>query len=159
MRFLLSVAGIALVLSACDSNRVYEINRDFSDRTWKVADTVQFHFRIKDPGVKYNILYAVRNSLEYPYARLFVTWHLRDSTGKELDKKLVSGYLFEEKTGRPTGTSGIGDIYDHRFMLIPDYKFVQSGKYNVTLQQSMRTDTLEGVLSVGVRIEKSEGIK
>jgi gliding motility-associated lipoprotein GldH len=159
MRFWLPLAGIAFFFSACDNDRVYETNQDFTDRTWKVNDTVQFHFSIKDPGVKYNILYSVRNSLEYPYARLFVTWHLQDSTGKELEKKLISGYLFDEKTGRPTGTSGLGDIYDHRFLLTSDYEFRQPGKYYVTLQQFMRADTLEGVLAVGVRIEKSAGTK
>ena len=159
MRCVLSLVGIALIFSACDSNRIYETNKDFSDRTWKITDTAQFQFDIKDLGPKYNILYTVRNSLDYPYSRLFVTYHLQDSTGKELEKKLISGYLFEEKTGRPMGTSGLGDIYDHRFSLISDYEFRKPGKYKVTLQQYMRTDTLEGVLAVGVRVEKSEGQK
>lgn len=156
MRFVFSLACIALVFSACDNSRIYETNKDFTDRTWKVTDTAQFQFDIKDLGLKYNILYSVRNSLDYPYSRLFVTYHLQDSTGNELEKKLVSGYLFEEKTGRPTGTSGLGDIYDHRFALLSDYEFRQPGKYKVILQQYMRTDTLEGVLAVGVRVEKSE---
>ena len=145
----------ALILSACDNSRIYETNKDFTERTWKAADTALFIFNIKDPG-RYNLLYTVRNSLDYPYSRLFVTYQLQDSTGKKLEKKLVSGYLFEEKTGRPTGDSGLGDLYDHRFPLINNYQFQQPGKYRLTLQQFMRTDTLEGVLAVGVRVEKSE---
>jgi len=159
MRFVLSLICIALIFSSCDHNRIYETNKDFADRTWKASDTAQFQFDIRDIGLKYNILYTVRNSLDYPYSRLFVTYHLQDSTGKELERKLISGYLFEEKTGRPTGTSGLGDIYDHRFSLISGYEFRQRGKYKVILQQYMRTDTLEGVLAVGVRVEKSEGKK
>jgi gliding motility-associated lipoprotein GldH len=159
MRFAVALAGMALIFSACDSNRIYETNKDFTDRTWKVTDTTQFQFEVTDLGPKYNILYTVRNTLDYPYSRLFVTYHFKDSTGKELEKKLISGYLFEEKTGRPMGTSGLGDIYDHRFPLISDYQFSQSGKYTLTLQQSMRTDTLAGILAVGVRVEKSEGQK
>jgi len=157
MRFLLSLAGIALIFSACDNNRIYETNQDFADRTWKTTDTAQFQFDINDLGARYNLLCTVRNSLDYPYSRLFVTYHLQDSTGKDLEKKLVSGYLFEEKTGRPMGTSGLGDIYDHRFSLISDYEFHHPGKYKVILQQYMRTDTLEGILAVGVRVEKSAG--
>ena len=156
MKFFLSLAGIALIFSACDSNRVYETNKDFADRTWKIKDTAQFIFNVKDIGPKYNLLYQVRNSLDYPYSRIFVTYQLQDSTGKEIEKKLISGYLFEEKTGQPTGNSGLGDLYDHRFPLISDYSFQQPGKYKLTLQQTMRTDTLEGVLAIGVRVEKSE---
>ena len=147
---------IALVFSACDSNRIYETNKDFADRSWKVTDTTQFEFDVKDLGVNYNLLYTVRNSLDYPYSRLFVTYQLQDSTGKQLEKKMVYGYLFDEKTWRPNGNSGLGDLYDHRFPLISDYTFHQPGKYKLVLQQYMRTDTLEGILAVGVRVEKAE---
>jgi gliding motility-associated lipoprotein GldH len=151
--------GIALIFSACDNDRIYETNKDFADRTWKINDTTQFEFVVKDLGLKYNILYTVRNSLDYPYSRLFVSYQLQDSTGKELEKKLVYNYLFDSKSGRPNGNSGLGDLYDHRFPLISGYEFRQPGRYKLKLQQYMRTDTLEGILAVGVRVEKTESLK
>ena len=65
-----------LFLAGCDSNRVFEDYKEFDDRTWKVTDPVVFEFQIKDASKKYNLYYNVRNSLEYPYARIFVQYSL-----------------------------------------------------------------------------------
>ena len=152
---LLMVAGWFLV--SCDSQRVYEDNVEFSDRTWKVTEEPRFDFTISDTTARYNLYYNVRNSLTYPYARIFVTYHLYDSMGKEITKKLVNHDLFDQKTGRPFGNSGLGDLYDHQFLLLKDYVFPAKGKYAVKLDQLMRKDTLQGVLAVGIRVEKDSG--
>jgi gliding motility-associated lipoprotein GldH len=156
MRFFVLLAFLVMLLVACDESRVYEYYRDFEDRSWKVSDTPRFEFVIEDLGKKYNLYYNVRNSLDYPYARLFIQCSLEDSTGAELQKKLVSEFLFDQKTGKPHGSSGLGDVYDHRFLLLNNYEFKHPGRYSVKLEQFMRMDTLQGVLAVGVRVETAE---
>jgi gliding motility-associated lipoprotein GldH len=158
MRFVL-VLLLAIVLISCDNSRVYEVNHDFNELTWKITETPEFEFIIKDLGKRYNIYYNVRNSLDYPYARLFVNYSLRDSTGVELSKKMVSEFLFDQKTGQPLGSSGLGDVYDHRFPLLKEFEFKQQGKYKITLEQFMRMDTLSGILAVGARVEVAESVK
>jgi gliding motility-associated lipoprotein GldH len=132
---------------------VYETNHDFSDRSWRVNDAPEFEFRIDDPGKRYNLYYNVRNSLDYPYSRIFITYHLQDSVGNELQSKLSTQYLFDEKTGAPFGSSGLGDIYDHRFLLLDHYEFKLPGRYKLKLEQFNRQDTLKGVLAIGARVE------
>lgn len=149
--FLLFLIGGVLV--SCDSDRLFEQNTEFKDRTWKVNEPVVFEFTIEDPELKYNLYYNVRNSLDYPYARLFVEYQLSDSMGTELSKKLVSEYLFDQKTGKPLGSSGLGDVFDHRFLLLEKQEFKAAGKYRLRLEQFNRQDTLKGVLAVGVRVE------
>ena len=119
-------------------------------------DTTLFEFAIADPGKQYNVMYNVRNSLDYPFSRLFISYSLEDSAGTVLQKKLLSSFLFDQKTGRPEGNSGLGDVFDHQFPLLAQYTFPLSGKYRIKLQQFMRKDTLTGILSVGVRVETSE---
>ncbi|CAN5418495.1 hypothetical protein BH09BAC3_BH09BAC3_05720 [soil metagenome] len=145
---------LLISLVSCDSNRLYENNVEFEDRTWKVIDEPRFEFVIKDTLQRYNLYYNVRNSLDYPYARLFITYHLYDSTGKELTKKLVNNDLFDQKTGTPFGESGLGDLFDHRLPLLNRYRFPYPGKYSIKLDQLMRQDTLKGVIAVGVRVER-----
>lgn len=152
--FLLAIASLCFV--SCDSNRVYEYNHDFRDRTWKTSDTTVFDFYIRDTGKKYNLYYNVRNSVDYPYARLFVHYSLTDSIGNALEKKLISQDLFDQKTGRPNGESSIGDIYDHQFPLLQNFEFKHYGKYVIHLEQYMRQDTLPGILAVGVRVEETK---
>lgn len=141
-------------LISCDDTRLYEDNREFGDRTWKVTEEPRFEFTIADTTLQYNLYYNVRNSLTYPYARIFITCHLYDSTGKELSKKLMNNDLFDQKTGRPLGESGLGDLYDHQFPVLKLHHFSTPGKYSVKLDQFMRQDTLQGVIAVGIRLEK-----
>jgi gliding motility-associated lipoprotein GldH len=152
MRFAAMLIVVAVVFMSCDSNRIFEDNVDFPKRSWSLSDTVAFEFQVTDPNVNYNVLCDIRNSLDYPNARIFVNYVLEDSTHKVLSTKLVEHYLFDLKTGEPRGDSGLGDIYDHRFPLLQNQKFV-AGKYFVRLQQYMRTDTLGGVLAAGIRVE------
>lgn len=152
-KFVVTLAA-AFLLSGCDENRVYETNFDFADRQWLVSNKPEFEFEVNDINPRYNIFCNVRNAVSYPYSRLFLNYELMDSTGKLLEKNLVSAYLFDQKTGEPQGESGIGDIYDQRVSLLSGYSFPASGKYKVRLEQYMRTDTLQGVLAIGVRVEK-----
>ncbi|HZY81184.1 MAG TPA: gliding motility lipoprotein GldH, partial [Cyclobacteriaceae bacterium] len=152
MRLFIVFISVAALLSSCDNSRVFEDNKDFSKRAWTLGDTVAFEFSIPEPTANYNLLCNIRNTLDYPYSRIFVNYTLEDSTHRVLVTKLVSDYLFDVKTGEPHGNSGIGDIYDHRFSL--ESRKLTAGKYFVKLQQYMRTDTLQGVLAAGVRVEK-----
>ncbi len=149
------IGSLFLVFTACDTNRLYETNHDFADRTWKVSDAPDFEFKITDTGKKYNLYYNVRNSLDYPYSRIFITYHLQDSTGNELQSKLDTQDLFDQKTGAPFGSSGLGDLYDHRFPLLRNYEFKIPGRYKIKLEQYTRQDTLKGILAVGVRVEEA----
>lgn len=153
--FLVSAVGLLLLFAGCDSTRVHEVNVEFADKTWNIADRVTVDFEIKDTTLRYNVYFNVRNSLDYPYSRLFIHYAIVDPKNVVLEKKMVSNYLFDQKTGEPFGESGIGDLFDHQFPLIKNYKFQQIGLHKITFEQFMRKDTLEGVMAVGARIEKS----
>lgn len=156
MRIFLSIVAISMVWFSCDSKRVFEDNIEFRDRNWKIAEPVQFEFQIVDTTRKYNLLMNIRNSLDYPYARIFVNYNLQKKDSSSLNKQMIAEYLFDQKTGKPFGTSGIGDIYDHQFPILKNYSFKKSGVYTIRLTQFMRMDTIPGILAVGVRVEHSE---
>lgn len=147
---------LGIWLTACDNTRVYEQNVSFEDRAWKVTEEPRFEFIVSDTSQRYNLYYNVRNSLDYKWARIFITYHLYDSTGFEMTRKLVKNDLFDEKTGKPFGDSGIGDLYDHQFSLLQNYRFPHKGTYTVKLDQMMRQDTLGGILAVGIRLERNQ---
>ncbi len=159
MRVTFALCLLGVVLWSCNDKRVYEQVIDFDNRQWIVTDKPSFEFEIDDPSSTYNILCDVRNTVSYPYARFYFTYYLQDSTGAELQKRLVGEYLFDAKSGKPSGKSGIGDLYDHRFMLLSDFRFPGKGKFKIVLEQFMRIDTLPGIVAVGIRIEKAEAGK
>jgi gliding motility-associated lipoprotein GldH len=155
MRICFPVLILAIFFVACDESRVYEQNHDFEDRLWPAAEKPEFEFEVKDTLVNYNLYCDIRNSIAFPYTRLFVHYYLEDSTGALLQKKLTSTYLFDQNSGKPLGTSGLGDIYDHRTPILNNYHFPYSGKYRIRFEQYMRIDTIPGILATGLRVEKA----
>jgi gliding motility-associated lipoprotein GldH len=153
---LLSIFVVFFFFSSCDTNRVYEDNVEFKDRSWKIAEPAQLEFYIQDTAMRYNLYLNIRNSIDYPYSRLFVNYSLQNAEGKEISKKMISEYLFDQKTGQPKGNSGLGDLYDHEFIFLMDHAFMTPGKYKVKFEQFMRQDTLQGIIAVGLRVERKQ---
>jgi gliding motility-associated lipoprotein GldH len=154
MRFFFGFTIIICLVFSCDDERVYEKNIDFDSGYWLVSEKPEFEFEIADTLQSYNLYCNVRNTVAYPFARIFLTCYLQDSSGLLIEKKLVGQLLFDAKTGEPQGNSGLGDIFDHQIPFKTNYRFDYAGKYKVKLEQYMRTDTLSGVLAVGFRVEK-----
>jgi len=159
MRSLFLGFTFIVLLFSCDEDRVYEKNADFDSRYWLVSEKPEFEFEIADSLQSYNLYCNVRNSLDYPFARIFITWYLRDSAGVALEKQMVSQLLFDDKTGEPYGESGLGDIYDHRIPLKTNFQFPYAGRYQIAFEQFMRTDSLSGILAVGLRVERHKDIQ
>lgn len=144
---------LSCLLFSCDPDRLYEQNIKLEQRYWRADEPVIFNFKIEDSSQPYAIYYNIRNSLKYPYARLFVQYTLSDSTGLPIEKKLNAQFLFDQKSGKPMGQSGIGDVFDHQFLLIEKHLFNYPGKYQLKIEQYNRQDTLQGILAVGARVE------
>jgi gliding motility-associated lipoprotein GldH len=153
LKTLVVMTGLLLLL-ACDNSRVYERYEDFDSKYWGLNTKPAFEFTIDDVSQRYNLYSNVRNAESYPWSRIFIIYHLQDSAGNELKTDLIQQYLFDAKSGEPFGQSGLGDIYDHQFEILKDYQFAHKGKFKVTFEQRMRTDSLEGILAVGLRVER-----
>ncbi|QNF32294.1 gliding motility lipoprotein GldH [Adhaeribacter swui] len=141
------------VLTGCDKNRVFEENQDIPNNSWQIRNVPQFSFVIEDPATTYNIYFNVRNAIFYEFYNLYMRAELIGPNGKPLDVKLHEMYLMDKTTGKPLG-DGAGDIFDHQFLAIKNFKFPQAGTYKVRLKQYMRRDPLPGIMAVGVRVEK-----
>ena len=150
---LTSILLIAIFFFSCDSKRVYEMNQDLESNIWITGSSNSFHFEIPDNSRGYNLLLNLRNTSNYRYQNIYVQFQLRDSTERIIEQNLLSLQLFHPQTGAPFGSSGIGDIYDHQFPVLENYRFPSNGKYELSFQQMMRTDSLMEILSVGARIE------
>lgn len=145
---------ILFSFSACDENRVYERNIDFKGNDWYVDSVVSFSFDVTEVSSKYNLLINVRNAISYPFANLYIKYSVVNSKDKVIESKLLRLPLFDKKSGKPYG-EGLGDIFDHKFLLMKAHQFQDTGTYKVNIKQYMRQDPLPFVMSVGLRVEKS----
>jgi len=149
------ITVLFLFITACDSSRVYEDYNDLEEAFWHLDSVQTFSFQIEDTSQAYHLKATFRNASSYPFYNLYFQYTLTDSSGNVLRQQLKEVELFNAKTGEPYG-SGLGDLFDHSFMLEEGYKFQNTGKYALSFEQYMRRDTLPFILSVGARVEFAE---
>ncbi len=155
MRLSLWVTLIAITFSACDSTRIFEDTVDFNNAYWLADSIKSFDVIINQPDEVYNILFNIRNGIEYPHRNVYVHYTISDSTNKVLDEELRNFQLFNPKSGYPFG-SGSGNLRAHKFELLIGYKFPYKGHYKISFEQYMRYDSLPQVYSIGLRVERPD---
>jgi len=160
----LALLPLAVSLSACDPNRVYEDNVDLKSPTgdayvWDVQQRPTFTFSIADTAARYQVYFAVRNASGYGFYNLYLKHTLTGPDGRPAGPALLHQLLLmDAKTGEPLG-AGAGDIFDHQFLALPHQHFAKPGAYKLTLEQYMRQNQLPGIMSIGVRVEKEASAK
>lgn len=142
-------------LSACDGQRVFEENADFPSKSWHQDSVLQFSISINDAERAYDVLYNVRYSADYPYRNLYVRYYIENSKGELISSELHNMQLFDPIDGAPYG-SGFGTIYSQQIMALPEFRFPENDTYTIKILQYMRVESLEEILSFGIRVAKSE---
>jgi gliding motility-associated lipoprotein GldH len=152
---IISIFVLSLIIGSCDSNRVFENTADINNAYWLADSIKSFEFIIPDERIGYNISFSIRNGVEFPHSNIYVQYIISDSTNNVLDEELRNFQLFHPKSGYPFG-NGSGNLFEHKFDLLVDYKFPYNGPYKIKFQQYMRYDSLPQVYSIGVRVETPE---
>ncbi len=156
MRYIFLVAVIFLI-GCTDENLVFEQNVEIPSEEWAVNDKAQLDVLISDTISQHNFLINVRNTEAYPYRNLYVFVKTTFPNGKTA--KDTVGLILADATGRWVG-SGSGYLsssshHTNSIMYSYNKRFPMSGNYQFEIEQAMRTDTLVGVRSIGLRIEKT----
>lgn len=151
LTYFLFLTIIALTYVSCDSNRVYDKFKDIPDGKWNKIEPMKFDVQIDDTLSYHNVFVNVRNSGDYKFSNLYLFMNTIYPGGK-ISRDTIDCLLANEK-GKWLG-SGLGDLKDCQYLLKKGVRFHQPGVYTFELEQAMRIDELEGIKSVGIRIEK-----
>jgi gliding motility-associated lipoprotein GldH len=153
-RFLITTSFVlCLLLSACDSSRIFEENTSIPDKGWDSSNIVKFDVEIKDPSTPANFYINVRNADGYPYSNLFLFVKTKFPNGKQSNDTLEC--QLADENGKWIG-KGIGDIYDNQIPFKRNVRFPLAGIYHFEIQQGMRIASIPLIMDVGLRIEKAE---
>ncbi|MEL6606849.1 MAG: gliding motility lipoprotein GldH [Bacteroidota bacterium] len=140
---------------ACGGTSIYQTSTSLEHSQWPASSVLDFSFQVGDESQDYDIYLLVKNSQDYPYQNLYVTYYLEDATHNLLHKELKNYALFDIKTGKPLGT-GWRKSKRHEFLLTTGYQFSQSGSYTLKLVHFMRTDHLPGLQTIGMKVTPSK---
>jgi gliding motility-associated lipoprotein GldH len=137
---------------SCQRDVQYEAYHNFQGMYWHADSVVYFQFEVEDVSKPYDLSYRVRNSLAYPYYNLYIKYELSGETGQIIRANMHEAILMEPKTGKPLGV-GVGDLYDHKILLLENMRFEAPGIYRFSMNQYMRPDSLPSIFAVGVTLE------
>ena len=159
MKFYKPIKNFAFLLipmsfiTGCDGDRVYDKFKDIPDGLWNRTEFIKFDVEIDDTTAVYNVFINLRHTGNYKFSNVyfFLSTIYPD---KKISRDTVDCLLADEK-GKWLG-KGLGDLKDNQFMLKRNVYFRQKGIYTFEFEQAMRVDKLEGIESIGIRIEKSK---
>ena len=152
-RIISALVLLTLLFSSCDSNRLYEENRDIKDGVWNVKDRLEFEVDVPDSVTPYNFYFNIRNTEDYPWSNIYVFMHTVFPNGK-IGVDTVE-FPLADQDGRWYG-KGQGDIHDCQLVFKKGVRFPYPGKYKIALEHAMRVSELPGVVSAGIRIERAQ---
>ena len=153
LKIFLLIGFISVLIVSCDSNRVYDKYKDIKDGIWNNTEVIKFEVQIDDTISFHNFFINVRNTSNYRFCNLFIFMNtIRPD--RTVSRDTIDCILANDK-GKWLG-KGLGDIKDCKFLLKKGLRFPNKGIYTFELEQAMRIDTIEGIKSIGVRIEKNQ---
>ncbi|MDO9260670.1 MAG: gliding motility lipoprotein GldH [Flavobacteriaceae bacterium] len=149
--------GFLSLFIACDSNRIFDEYNSIDDHAWKKDDTITFNLKVLDTISPQNLFINIRNNNDYKYSNIFIiTEILAPNQFATID---TLQYEMTDETGKWLG-KGFSDLKENKLFLKENYVFQQSGDYEIKIIHAMRKgketnglETLEGITSVGFRIE------
>jgi len=136
---------------SCSDNALYEENKHIPSNNWDRKNILQFNVHITDTLNPYKIFINIRNNGLYARRNLYIFITVISPKGDEL-RDTVNCILADEK-GKWYGKSNLGDLYFNKFLYKSNVIFPYSGTYTFKLEQAMRTEKLEHIEDVGIRIE------
>jgi gliding motility-associated lipoprotein GldH len=147
-----AVCVLALFIAGCTSRSLFDQNTHLSSGIWRPADTAVFEVPIKDTLIPCNFYINLRVSKTYAYSNLWVFLYTTNPRG-DIEKDTLE-FVLADPEGRWQG-KGVSDILEYDIMFRYKAVFPESGTYRFAFEQGMRSEALEGITDIGLRIERS----
>jgi len=141
------------VFCSCKKQSEYANMVSFPNEQWETHNILQFNPLIQDTISSYNIHIHIRNTNKYPFSNIYLFIDILQPDNTML-KDTVQGVLADSK-GNWLG-KGKGRIKNNGFLYKYNIRFPQAGKYVFAVQQAMRIEYLDGIVSVGMEITKNQ---
>lgn len=141
--------GFLLFFISCDKNRIFEKYIDFENSEWSYENNASFEVSIKDTASK-KLFINFRHTYFFKTRNVLLKMHVEDPKGKK--ETIHLNIPLSEPNGKWYADCS-GDICSIQKEI--EYAFTDTGKYLFWLEQDMRVNPLTNVLSVGLRVEKT----
>ena len=138
-----------LVLISCDVQTLYDQQVTLPESGWFKNEAVKFELDISDTITPYHFELTLRHTTNYRYSNLYIFLTTRFPEGK-MSRDTIE-LVLADPTGQWVG-KGWGNLRDDDITLKSPLFFPQKGHYQFLVQQAMRTDTLNEITHLGLRL-------
>ncbi|MEO7264986.1 MAG: gliding motility lipoprotein GldH [Ferruginibacter sp.] len=150
----ITIIAVALIfsLAGCRQIDLYEKNTTIPSYKWPLNFAATSNFQITDTLSSYNIFIVLRHTDAYNYNNIWLSIGLQ-APGDSMYLQNVDLSLGNDASGWEG--SGMNDIWEVRKLLSGQpRRFKKPGDYIYSIKHIMRDNPLNGVMSVGLRLEK-----
>jgi len=138
----------AFFIFSCDNSRyLFRENVSVTNDVWTVQDQIPFRFTVSDTVKNYTIGFNIRYTNAYPKQNLYVFLHTVFPNGLRANDTLSIDLFSIDGTPIGKGNRVIELQYP-----VSQVRFPITGEYFMILEQAMRTDSLPGIVSMGLYI-------
>lgn len=152
--FWISIIALLFSLVGCAPSGYYQKDYVMKDAAWTHENKLTFDINIADTQSHYNTFLLVRHDDNFPTSNIWLkikVAHADDATNTYEERIEL---LMMDADGKPLGKS-FGDIWEQKKLLSNLPPFKKAGTYTITIEHVMRTNPLEGVMNIGLQVEKN----
>ncbi len=118
---------------------------------WNLDNVAAFEPEITDTLSGNNIFFTIRTGASYPFRNIYLFVSTTSPAGKTITDTLQ--YKIADEKGKWYG-KGFADVHELNLPFKANVYFPSKGIYSFKISHGMRTETLNGVYDIGLRIEK-----
>lgn len=144
--------ALLLLLTACNSGKIYEKYIDNDRITWNRFDVKTFRVDIKDISAKYAFYVAIRHVTDIPFRYITISFTITTPSGetRSLEQKIP----LKDKDDKLLG-NGMGDLWDITHLVRDNFEFTEPGTCTVEISSTMPQANLPGIMQVGLIVKKT----
>lgn len=143
---------MVLLLASCSGGVLFDQTAHIKGH-WYKDNPREFEVMVPDSLAVYNFYLNVRHSTNYRYSNLYLFLQTRFPNG-HLTRDTIQ-LILANNEGKWLG-KGWGSVKEDKILLKHNLRFPLKGKYDFTIWQAMRADTLRGIQDIGLRIVQAK---
>lgn len=124
-------------------------NLSIKDERWSKDEALVYEVNIKDTLTPNSVYLTIRNSTDYGFSNLFL--FIKTSFPDHSVARDTLECILANPDGKWIG-KGLSRLKESQVLLKKNVRFHKKGLYRFEIIQGMRTEPLEGIADVGMRI-------
>ena len=140
------------IFACSDPDKIRYERQVVDNCKWPIEKTLIFEIPVEDSTELYDLLIDIRNRTDYPFANLCLFISAEAPNGAKSTDTV--NYTLADEAGEWTGSGYLSNYRENRFVFRNNIRFPENGNYSIKIRHGMRHDTLNGIFSIGLRLEK-----